>query len=456
MINQSFVLDSTKGRLASGASEVVYSDISTDTRRMKKDELFIALKGDNFDGHNFIEEAFEKGAKGVLVEDIPNGSLEINDKSIINVNSTINALGDLALAWRKRFKNLKVVCITGSNGKTTTKEMAYSILSVKNSVLKNFGNVNNHVGLPLTLLKLKEDHDMCVVEIGMNDFGEIKRLTEIAQPDIGTITNIGRAHLEKLKTLEGVARAKGELVEDFDENNTFVVNSDDDWVKKISDKVNCNKITFGLNSDQFDISADNIETEGLNSIKFSIKIRDIAIKTRIRGIGMHNVLNALCASGIALALGCTLEEIQAGLERYSPVYMRLEIVEALQGFKIINDAYNANPDSMAKALEELSRLKNNKKAFAVIGDMMELGPNSAMEHRKIGELIKNLNIDFVITLGDYSKCLTEEIHDSVDSIHVDSHKDAANILIDKAKDGDIVLVKGSRGMRMEKVIQSLF
>lgn len=456
MIKQNFITKSTKGKIVKGPSEAQYSGISTDSRRVLKGELFIPIKGEKFDGHNFIVDAFEKGASGTLCESTPEEILKYENKSVIKVDSTIHSLGEIARHFRNSFKNLKVVCITGSNGKTTTKEMTASILSVNNNVLKNTGNLNNNIGLPLTLLRLNEKNNYCVAEIGMNDFGEIRRLTEIANPDVGAITNIGRAHLEKLLTLEGVARAKGELVEKFDNNNTFIVNADDNWVKKISDSVECKKISYGLKSYDVDIKAQNIKTEGLSSISFEIQLPESKFKTHIRGIGIHNVLNALCASSIAYSFGCSSDEIQAGLERYSPSYMRLEIMESPQGYKIINDSYNANPDSMTKALEELSRLKNGNKTIAILGDMLELGTNSSNEHRQIGEIIKNLGIDLVITYGEFSKNILNGLSSQTTGQHADTHDDAAKILLDKALPGDIVLIKGSRGMKMEEVIKLLF
>lgn len=456
MIKQNFITKSTKGKIVKGPSEAQYSGISTDSRRILEGELFIPIEGEKFDGHNFIVDAFEKGASGTLCESTPEEILKYENKSVIKVDSTIYSLEEIARHFRNSFKNLKVVCITGSNGKTTTKEMTASILSVNNNVLKNTGNLNNNIGLPLTLLKLNEKNNYCVAEIGMNDFGEIRRLTEIANPDVGAITNIGRAHLEKLLTLEGVAKAKGELVEKFDNNNTFIVNADDDWVKKISDSVECKKISYGLKSYDVDIKAQNIKTDGLSSISFEVQLPESKFKTHIRGIGIHNVLNALCASSIAYSFGCSSDEIQAGLERYSPSYMRLEIMESPQGYKIINDSYNANPDSMTKALEELSRLKNGNKTIAILGDMLELGTNSSNEHRQIGEIIKNLGIDLVITYGEFSKNILDGLSSQIIGQHADTHDDAAKILLDKALPGDIVLIKGSRGMKMEEVIKLLF
>ncbi|MGH7884187.1 MAG: UDP-N-acetylmuramoyl-tripeptide--D-alanyl-D-alanine ligase, partial [Thermodesulfobacteriota bacterium] len=293
MFDINFIILATGGEPVNINERTEVRSFSTDSRRIKDKEIFIALEGDNFDGHEFIEEAFDKGASFAIVEKIPN---HLAGKPYIRVKSTETALSKLAKNWRNSFKNLKVAAITGSNGKTTTKEMAYSILSVNNTVLKNSGNFNNHIGLPLTLLKLNKDHEICVIELGMSSFGEIRELTSIADPDIGAITNIGRAHLEKLGSVEGVAEAKSELVENFDMNKTFCVNLDDPFIIKIAEKTKSKKIYYGLSSKDSLIKIYDIEQEDFQSIKFNMKIRGERTSIRMRGIGRHNVSNALCAS----------------------------------------------------------------------------------------------------------------------------------------------------------------
>lgn len=456
MINTEFILKATKGDLLNGNTGIDFAGITIDSRRVKENELFVAIKGENHDGHDFIDEAFRNGAAGAVVEVIPEDKQNSYTGDLIRVNSTTEALGRIANAWRKTFPKLKVICITGSNGKTTTKEMTYSLLSVKNKTLKNTGNLNNQIGLPLTLLKLDKSHRMCVSEIGMNDFGEISYLTEMAEPDIGAITNIGRAHLEKLGTVEGVAKAKGELVKDFNSENTFIVNMDDKHIRAIAEHTNCNKLSYSLEDKDTDIHAENINTESMELIRFDLVIREESIPVKLKGIGKHNVMNALCASGIAYSLGYSLEDIRDGFENYKPVNMRLEVIETPQGFKIINDSYNANPDSMSSALRELSGMKNENRIIAVLGDMLELGKNSSSEHRSIGEYINTLNIDMVITYGELSKNINESLNQSVVNKHVDTHQKAANYLIENASANDIVLLKGSRGMQMENTIKYLY
>lgn len=454
MLDLNFILSSTHGRLISGKSGSVFSGVSTDTRKITKDEIFFALKGDNFDGEDFIKEAFNRGASGVVVEST--SSQDLNGKVLIQVPSTLRALGDLASDWRMSFPDLKVAAITGSNGKTTTKEMTWSIVSLKHKTLKNTGNFNNLIGLPLTLFELKNENTAAVLEVGMNDFGEIRRLSEIARPDIGAITNIGHAHLEKLGGLDGVARAKGELVENFNEHNVFVVNLDDLRVERIANGLNCQKITYGINAKGAMISASYIESSDFSNITFNMNVQGIEFPVRLKGIGLHNVMNSLCAAGIALSLGCDTAQIREGLERFTPTKMRLQILDTPFGFKVINDAYNANPDSMKCAIDELVRLKGGGKAIAVLGDMLELGEASEHEHREIGKYLSVSGVDDVITYGKYAANILDGASNSTNCFHAKTHQDAARILIDTAKPNDLVLLKGSRGSRMEQVIKGLF
>jgi UDP-N-acetylmuramoyl-tripeptide--D-alanyl-D-alanine ligase len=454
MLKLSFILNSIEGSNVSKYIDVDFSGVSTDSNKILGNELFFALKGERLDGHNFISEALDRGAQGAVVE--KDCYEPKNGKIIIRVPSTFKALGDVARAWRNKFQALKLAAITGSNGKTTTKEMASSILSLRYSVLKNSGNFNNLIGLPLTLLELTQHHNAAVVELGMNDFGEIRRLTEISNPDIGAITNIGRAHLERLGSVEGVAKAKGELVERFAESNTFVVNIDDPLIRKMAAGVRCIKIPYGIKSHGVLISARDIMTDGFSAISFNMNIEGEEFPARMRGIGIHNVMNALCASGIALAFGCSNEEIQAGLERYSPLYMRMEVLDSPFGFKIINDTYNSNPDSTRRAIEELIRLKSDGRTIAVLGDMLELGSESMIEHRMLGEFLRELDVDYVVAYGKFAWCVLEGFKGESRGFYAETHEDAAEKLKNYAAPGDLVLIKGSRGMKMENIMQRLF
>ena len=389
------------------------SGVSIDSRNIEKNQLFVAIQGSNFDGHDYVAEAFEKGAAGAIVEKHPQTQdFERNCGAIIKVESTQKALLDMSRHWRNSFSDLKVAAITGSNGKTTTKNMTHSILSVSGRVLSTQGNLNNHIGLPLSLLKLESSQDFCVLEMGMNSFGEIKTLADIASPDVGTITTVGKAHLEGMKDLEGVAKAKGELVENFGEQNVFCVNIDDPWVERIAARTHCRKITYGVASAEAFIRAEDINHREMEFVEFTIHIGNQSARARIRGIGAHNVSNALSASALAYSLGFGMNEIVAGLGEYFPSAMRLEVVRTPLGFRIINDSYNANPDSMRAALDELAFHRHGKaKAVAVLGDMLELGESSEKEHRMIGEHISQLGIDMVVAMGEFSRSLVSSVQE---------------------------------------------
>lgn len=453
-----FLLNSTGGSLVGGKMPVGAAGVSIDSRKIKKNQLFVAIEGPNFDGHDYVAEAFEKGSAGAVVEKYPriHGAKQTCG-AIIKVESTQKALFEMSRHWRNSFPGLRVAAITGSNGKTTTKNMTHSILSISGNVLSTYGNLNNHIGVPLNLLKLEEKHDFCVLEMGMNSFGEIRALAEVASPEVGTITTVGKAHLEEMKDLEGVARAKGELVENFGEENTFCVNIDDPWVTKIAESARCRKITYGVNSPEAFIRASGIDNEGMESIEFTIHIGEQSAKTRIKGIGTHNVSNALSASALGYSLGCGMNEILAGLEKYVPSAMRLEVMRTPFGFRIINDSYNANPDSMRAALDELAGHRRGKaKTVAVLGDMLELGESSEKEHEMIGEHASQLGLDMVVAMGEFSRSLVSAVRGETACHVAQSPQEAAALLLDVCGEDDIVLVKGSRGMKMEAVIQTLY
>ena len=433
------------------------SGISIDSRTIEKNQVFIAIEGPSFDGHNYVAEAFEKGSLAVIVQKEPQGqNTEQGCGAVIKVPSTQKALLELSRHWRNSFHSLKVAAITGSNGKTTTKNMTHSILSVAGKVLSTRGNLNNQIGLPLNLLQLDESYDFCVLEMGMNSFGEIRTLADVASPDVGTITTVGKAHLEGMGDLKGVARAKGELVENFTEQNTFCVNIDDPRVKEIAGRTHCQKITYGIKSPDAFIRADEIRQREMESVEFTVHIGQESTRARIRGIGSHNVSNALSASALAYSLGCGMDEIVVGLEKYVPSAMRLEVIRAPFGFRIINDSYNANPDSMRAALDELAaHRKDGAKAVAVLGDMLELGESSEREHRLIGEHISQLGLDMVVAMGEFSEPLVSAVGEKTMRHVAHNPREAAALLAELCTEQDVVLVKGSRGMKMETVIHEL-
>ncbi len=458
-----FVLKSSGGTLVKGKMPPVgASGVSIDSRSIKKNQIFIAIKGENFDGHDYVSEAFEKGAAAAIVQrDLDKLNTTVRDcGALVMVKSTEKALLSMAAQWRNCFSDLKLAAITGSNGKTTTKNMTHSILSVAGNVLSTYGNLNNQIGLPLSLLKLEPEHDFCVLEMGMNSFGEIRTLTRTASPQVGAITNIARAHIEEIGGLDGVAKAKGELVEDFSDGNTFCVNLDDQRIVRIAKEIQCRKITYGIDSQQAFIRAEDINPQEMQSIEFTISIGRESSRTRIRGIGVHNVLNALCASALGYSLGLEMNQILAGLEKYTPSAMRLEVMHTKFGFKIINDCYNANPDSMNAALDELAaRKQEGVRTVAVLGDMLELGKSAEKEHEMIGETVSRLGLDMLIAMGEYAERLVAGVKkESGKTVcHLARNpENAAALILDYCDKGDTVLVKGSRGMKMERVIENIY
>ena len=447
------VLKATGGRLLAAGPET-FSGISTDSRTIKEGELFVPLVGDKFDGHDFIAQVFEKGASGALVAagravPAPGG------KAVIEVKDTLRALQDIAHHLRTARPGLKVVGVTGTNGKTTTKEMLASILAVRGPVLKNEGNLNNGIGVPLTLLRLKDEHWAAVIEMGMNSFGEIQRLAEIAAPQVGVVTNIGPGHLENLGSLEGVAKAKGELVAALPEGGTAVLNADDPYLRDGNVAARCGTVMFGLGKGA-DLSAAEVE-ETPAGVVFSLVTRGGAVRVKLPVLGFHNVYDALAAASAASALGLSLPEIKEGLEGFRPAKMRMEVVD-IDGAKVINDAYNANPSSMAAALNALAGIKDARR-IAVLGDMKELGESAEKAHYDVGRLAGAGGLACLILVGEQARHMAygaaEAGMDEKKIIQASSPEDAGAKLAERLSPGDCVLVKGSRSMKMERVVEFL-
>ena len=396
----------------------------------------------------------KKGAAGVVVESGRSFRIRESRPAVIEVEDTLYALGELSAKYR-RAHNIPLVAVTGSNGKTTTKEMVASILSTKRRVLKNEGNLNNLIGLPLSLLKLSSAHEAGVVELGMNQRGEIARLTQIAGPTVGVITNVGPVHLERLHSVEAVAECKGELFNTMSEKATAVVNVDDPRIKRLSEGFLGTKVTFGIDHPG-DVSAQNIDFQGTGGLSFDMHIRDKTIPIQLPMVGKHNVINALAAAAAITALGEAPEIIPTGLKNFNNLSLRQEIINLQRNITVINDAYNANPISMKAALDTFMRLKGNARGFAVLGDMLELGTEAPELHDQLGEQIGRSNIDYLIILGDYASYVKEgAIRAGLqpDAIIVGKqHEDLTDSLDGLLDEGDWILAKGSRGMKMEKVV----
>ncbi|MCK8817331.1 UDP-N-acetylmuramoyl-tripeptide--D-alanyl-D-alanine ligase [Natroniella sulfidigena] len=433
--------------------EINISNISIDTRTLQSGDLFIALIGDNFDGHQFVADAFEKGAKAAIV------SQEIDSKQpLIEVEDTTVALQELARYYRKKFA-IPVIGVTGSTGKTTTKDIVASALSKKYKVLKTAGNFNNEIGLPLTLFRLDSTFDAAVVEMGMRGLGQIEQLAQIAEPNLGIVTNVGVTHIELLKSQERIAQAKSELVSNLGDNSVAILNGDDEYVKQMASLASGKVITYGLN--QYNqIRAANIENLGASGLKFDLVVDDeyISKEVYIPAPGEYNVYNALAAICVGIALEFDLEDIKDGLEELKLTEMRNQILESESGFKIINDAYNANPTSMEAALNTLEQVASNRK-IAILGDMLELGEIAKEEHNKVGKLVADKRIDYLVAVGELASEIAIGAEDNgmkQENIFSYLDKDAALKKILKIiKADDTILVKGSRGMKLEQISYAL-
>jgi UDP-N-acetylmuramoyl-tripeptide--D-alanyl-D-alanine ligase len=451
------ILDATGGRILKEGSDY-FSGISIDSRTISDSELFIAIRGARFDGHDFIDEALGKGAGAIVSYPPPT---PVNGKTIIHVNNSLKALQDLAAFQRKKGE-IKVIGITGTNGKTTTKEMLCSIMKSSFSVLCSSGNLNNQIGLPLSLLKLEEE-EMAVLEMGASKRGDIMELCEIAFPDIGVITNVGPGHLEGFGSIDTVRDTKLELAEYV---KTVVINNDDVMLSPVvTSLLNNNTKTvlpYGIESDTA-VMARNIRSADqpytkVPAISFDLVIQGLGtVPVNMKVGGWFNVYNALAASAVSSILGIPLETIMKGLEQFEGVSMRLEIKE-LNDAVIISDVYNANPASMEEAVKELLRLREGR-AIVVLGDMLELGSYAEEAHRKLGRWLTELPIDIFIATGPLMGLAADEFR-NVSKEHdkevytVDDSAAARNIVKDISIKGDTILIKGSRGMNMERIMEA--
>jgi len=451
-------LDIVGGKLLQGSAAKVFRGVSINSRTIEEEELFVCIQGEKFDGHNFLGEAIKKGAAGIILSSPSHLSEDMiskgNSPFVIQSQNTLRALQELASYQRTRFP-FQVVAVTGTNGKSTTKEMIASIIETKYKTLKTLGNLNNHIGLPLTLLARKPEHEVGVLEMGMSAAGEIKRLAEIAKPDIGIITNISAGHLEQLKTIKDVQAAKGELFESLDEEGTAIVNADDPLVLELVKSLRIKKITYGIEQPA-DVQASNIQNKGSRGFTFTAKIFNQTISVNLSQIGYCNIYNALAALATGHSLGISGKDMNRGLENYQQIPQRNEQIH-YEGVTLINDSYNANPQSMREALKTLSEFNIQGKRFLIIGDMLELGPLSESAHHELGQEITLSNVDHLVTVGPLASLVAESAKkNSRHPLQIgkfNTHAEAVNYLLRNVKKGDCLLIKGSRGAKMENVIQ---
>lgn len=421
-----------------------------DSRKVEQDYLFVATVGERVDGHSFIEQVFEKGALCVICEKKP----EHAKGAYILVKNSFQALKDMARFYRESL-DIPVVGITGSVGKTSTKEFIASVLATHYKVLKTEGNFNNEVGLPLTVLRIKEDTEVAVLEMGISDFGEMHRLSQIAKPNICVITNIGQCHLENLGTRDGILKAKTEIFDFMKEDGSVCLNGDDDKLSTIQDVKGKKPIFFGRKKEN-GIYATSCENLGLSGSKAMIHCKGECFEALIPLPGEHMIQNALAATAVGSLLGLTKEEIQKGIADVEPVGGRSHIIRK-EKITIIDDCYNANPVSMKAAIDLLTMA--NTRTVAILGDMFELGSKECELHKEVGEYAAKKNIDCIICVGNLSKNMYEgavSVENTVSKVyHYVDKETLINDFGGLLKEGDSVLVKASHGMHFEELIQKI-
>ncbi len=463
------ILAATGGTLLQPGAWDTFYGVSTDSRTCQTGELFIPLTGESHDGHEFIPAALRRGVRGVLVENrivrrggqeqagppllqsIPPGT------TVIAVRDALTALGDLAQTWRARFR-VPVVGITGSCGKTTTKEMIAAVLAPAFRVLKNRLNLNNLIGMPLTLLSLEGTHEAVVVEMGMNAFGEIQRLTQIAAPTVGVLTNVHPAHTEGVGDIAGVARAKGELIKALDHGARLIYNADDPWVARLAQDFHGPNLSFGLSAGAR-LRARERQTRGRDGQAARLSYEGQEWLLTLPVPGLHMLYNALAATAVGLALGLAPGETAAALGGFRPIHRRSQVVTLKSGVHLLNDCYNANPGSMAMALATLMEIRDQGRAAAALGDMLELGHGAAADHRELGRRAARLGLDLLVIYGNFRQEVAEGAREAglaPDCVFpVERRRDGARILQEVLAPGDWLLVKGSRSMHMEGLIDRL-
>lgn len=435
------ILKITNGKLICGDEDLDIQNFEKDTRIIQKGDMYVAIKGEKFDGNDFYKDAINKGAVACLMSKEPDEKIG----SIVLVENTVKAIQQIA-AYKRSQVDIPVVAVTGSVGKTSTKDIVAAVMSQKYKVLKTQGNLNNDIGLPFTLLRL-HDENAIVVEMGMNHFGEISLLTSIAKPTLAIITNIGTAHIGNLGSRENILKAKLEILEGLQGNSVIINNDNDllsDWAEKNKEKYNI--ITYGINNKNSKYVAEDIHSYEDRS-EYRIDGKEVVVPVG----GEHFVLNSLCAIAVGRYFDIPMEKITEGISGFELTKGRMEIEKAKCGASIINDTYNANYDSMKAAIEYLEKIEGKRK-IAVLGDMKELGEYSESLHRKVGEEVKD--IDILITIGELAKCI-EETADVREMLHFDNNESALEYLKKIMKKDDIILLKASNSMKFGDIAKKL-
>jgi UDP-N-acetylmuramoyl-tripeptide--D-alanyl-D-alanine ligase len=448
------ILTAVEGKLLKCGNVHEFNHISIDTRKIEKDGVFIAIKGEKYNANEFLPDAIAKGAALCIIEEIKYEDKDLKENtSIIIVESTRKALLNLAEFYRSTL-GIKVVGITGSTGKTSTKDMTYSILSEKYKVYKTQGNYNNEIGLPLTIFNLDKSYDIAVLEMGMNHFFEIHNMAKAAKPDLALITNIGISHIENLKTRENILAAKLEITDYFNNASKLILNIDNDMLSSVkNDNKNYEIVRCGCDAVS-DIKADNIRL-GEDFVMFDIFEKSSLVfkNFRINAPGKHNILNALLAITAGKTVGLSYEEMNEGIKKMEMTSMRLDIVKGKK-YTIIDDCYNASPDSMKAAIDVLHNI-NGKRRIAILGSMMELGNEAYNSHREVAVYAKDNSVDYLVILGEFSSAYIEGFKDMDRIKCFDSTESAIEFINTFLEEDDIILVKASRAMKLEKIVDDI-
>ena len=459
------ILQATNGTLIYGNKTETCENFSKNTKEINNGDIYIGFKGEHVDGSNFYQEAFKNGAKGCIINKIENTDIKpIENKFLIQVDDTIKAIGQIAKLKREKY-NIPVVAITGSVGKTSTKDIIYSVISQKYKTLKTPGNFNNEIGLPMTILSLK-DHEALVVEMGMNHFGELSKLTQIAKPNIAVITNIGTAHIGNLGSRENILKAKLEILEGLSKNGHVIINNDNDLLHKWQTENRQYKIiTYGINNNSMYI-AKNIEYTD-NGSKYELEINDPKYinnpqnkndetKINVPVGGEAFIYNSLAAISVGQLLNIPMKDIKTGIKKFELSKMRLDVQKTKQGYTIINDCYNANYDSMKSSIEYLKNTEGKRK-IAVLGDMLELGKFSQELHEKVGKVVAENQIDILITIGPEAKNIAKIAEQNgINQIYTfNNNQDAIEKIKKILTANDTILIKASNSMHFKEIVESL-
>jgi UDP-N-acetylmuramoyl-tripeptide--D-alanyl-D-alanine ligase len=432
------------------AREEVACGYSIDSRTVGLGQLFFAVKGERLDGHDFVEQALEKGAAGAVVRKDRLGRYP-QQARLLAVEDTLVALQTLATAARKLWGK-PLIAVTGSAGKTTTKEAIAHVLGARFRVLKSEGNFNNHFGLPLMLLKLEPEHDLAVIEMGMSHAGEIRALAKIAQPEIGVVTNVAAVHLEFFDSLAGIARAKYELVESLPGSGTVVLNADDEYVSQFGRGFKGKVVMYGTRT-AADVRAEKIQSQGAQGTEFDVVVGSVREHATLPLVGEHNVLNALAAVAVGLERGLKPSEAIAELYTLAPADKRGQVLQ-LGNITVINDCYNSNPKALEAMVDALAAMRA-KRRIVVAGEMLELGPAGEEMHRQAGQHVADKKIDVLLGVRGLARSMVEGARQAgTRSEFVASPEEAGEWLAREARDGDVVLLKASRGVKLEKALEA--